>query len=220
MAATNRPRIEAFIGASGSGKGVSINRLLDAEKPARLIIWDPRDEYGKRAPRYDQMSYLIGAVRHAKGGPVRARFVPGGTADLKETFGMLCRVAFVAGNLTFLAEELSDVTQPSWAPPAWKQVITQGRHQGLHVIGAAQRPALVDKNFLGNATYIRCFALRYDDDCTAMAKALRVPVAQVAELQTVEEPTRTTINYLERDFRGGAVAQPGQVVLRRPKGAT
>lgn len=215
MSVTNKPRIEAYIGASGSGKGVSINRRLAELKPPRLLIWDTRDEYGKHAPGYDSLPHLVGAFKHAKGGKVRARFVPGPEMKLAEAFGFVCRLAFEAGNLVFLAEELSDVTTPSHAPPAWKQVNTQGRHRGLHVIGAAQRPALIDKTFLGNATFARCFTLRYANDRKAMAEALDVPLEQINALQTIESERGTVINYLERHFRNAEPAQTGQIKLTR-----
>lgn len=216
MSVLNKPKIEAYIGASGSGKGVSINRRLSELKAPRLLIWDPRDEYGKHAPGYDSLPYLVGALKHSKGGPVRARYIPGDSMKLEDAFAVVCGLAFTAGNLVFLAEELSDVTTASHAPAAWRRVITQGRHKAMHVIGAAQRPALIDKTFLGNATYIRCFTLRYRDDRTTMAKALDVPESEVQKLQTVEDEARgrTTINYLERDFRAGLLAD-GQIVLKR-----
>lgn len=214
MSTTNKPRIEAYIGASGSGKGVSINARLRQLKPARLLIWDPRDEYGKLAPAYSRHSDLVGAFRGGKAAPVKARFVPAAGVPFSESFGFVCTLAFAAGELVFLAEELSDVTTASHAPAAWRQCVTQGRHKALHILGAAQRPALIDKTFLGNATYIRCFTLRYREDRRAMAHALDVPEQEIAALQTVEEPNRTVIRYLERDFRA-QVLQPGTITLKR-----
>lgn len=215
MAVTNKPKIEAYIGASGSGKGVSINARLNELNPARLLIWDPRNEYDHAAYRCDRLTDVVSQVKTAgKGGSFAVRYVPGDWVDLEKAFATMCALSFHAGNLVFLAEELSDVTRASYAPAAWKKVITQGRHQGLHVIGAAQRPALVDKNFLGNCTYIRCFSLRYAEDRKAMAAALDVPQQRVDELQTTEAGTVTTINYLERDFRAGLL-QNGQIKLKR-----
>lgn len=212
MGVLNKPQIEAYIGASGSGKGVSINRRLRELKPARLLIWDPRNEYDGHARKYDKLADLVRALRGGRG--FKARFVPGAGANLGEAFGLLCQVAFAAGDLVFLAEELSDTTTASHAPPAWRQVITQGRHQGLHIIGAAQRPALIDKTFLGNATYIRCFTLRYRNDRVAMAQALDVDESQVSALQTVEDAKKTEIRFYERDFRAG-VSRAGVLRLSR-----
>ncbi len=214
MAVTNRPKIEAYIGASGSGKGVSINRRLDEVKPSRLLIWDPRNEYPKHAKAYNNLGDVVANVKAANGGPFAVRYVPSEWVDMDKAFATMCALAFAAGNLLFLAEELSDVTKPSYAPAAWKKVITQGRHQGLHVIGAAQRPALVDKNFFGNCTYIRCFSLRYAEDRRAMAASMDVEQKRIDALMTTEAANVTTINYIERDFRE-ALLQEGQIKLKR-----
>lgn len=203
MAVTNKPRIEAYIGATGSGKGVSINRRLSELQPKRLIIWDPRNEYAQWAPPVTRTDDLVRTVAKAGKGPLRVRYVNDGRTDLAEAFGIVCAVAFRTGDVLLLAEELSDVTKPSWAPPQWKRCITQGRHQAMHIIGAAQRPALIDKTFLGGCTLIRCFALGYDDDRRAMAKELRVPEQALDQLETVEDERTgsTTIRCLERNRR-------------------
>lgn len=214
MAVTNEPRIEAYIGASGSGKGVSINKRLAELKPTRLLIWDPRAEYGKHAPAAPTLPHLVGAFKQAKGGPVRQRFVARPDMPLDKQFAIVCRIAFEAGNLVFVAEELSDVTSASKAPPAWRQVITQGRHQGLHVIAAAQRPALIDKTLLGNCTFVRCFGLRYDEDRRAMARAMDVEQARVDALRTLKDSRGVVIGYLERDFRNADEAAAGSIKLR------
>lgn len=214
MSVTNQPRGEAYIGASGSGKGVSINRRLRELQPQRLLVWDPRDEYGAHAHRFNNLQALVAAWRKAGSGPIRARYVCGSALPMAAAFGIVCTLAFEAGNLVFVAEELSDVTSASQAPPAWRRVMTQGRHRALHVIGAAQRPALIDKTFLGNCTAIRCFTLRYREDRRAMAAALDVDEGQVAELATVESATATRIGFIDRDFRTG-VLRTDNIVLKR-----
>jgi len=209
----NEPSIEAYIGATGSGKGVSLKRRLKALKGGRLLIWDPRNEYGEFAPAVDSLRALVQAF-HQRAGPVKARYVANDHQPLAEQFDFVCRLAFAAGNLVFLAEELTDVTKPSWAPPSWRKIITQGRHQGLVVLGAAQRPALIDKTFLGACTFIRCFTLRYDDDRRAMAKALDVTQDRVNALRTIKDERGTVIGYLERDFRHDDEAKAGQIKLK------
>ena len=212
MSVTNKPKIEAYVGASGSGKGVSITRRLAELKPPRLLIWDPRDEYSKAAQRYSTLSGLVAAFKQAGAGKIKARLVPGSSVDLAAAFSLVCNLAFTAGDLVLLAEELSDVTTATHAPAAWRRCVTQGRHRSLHIIGAAQRPALIDKTFLGNCTYLRCFTLRYEDDRRTMAKALDVPQAQIDALQTDDTARGVTIRYMERDFRAGIV-QPGAIRL-------
>lgn len=202
MSVKNKPNIEAYVGASGSGKGVSINRRLAELQPARMILWDPRAEYAKHARAVSSLADLVGDVKRAgAAGPIRVRFVPGGATKLEDAFAIVCRLAFAAGNLVFVAEELSDVTRPSWSPPAWRRVCTQGRHAGLHVLGATQRPALIDKTFLANCTRVRCFQLGYDSDIKAMAAELRAPVDAVAGLVTEDQADGALIRYLEVERR-------------------
>ena len=199
----NRPDVRAYIGATGSGKGVSIRAHLKATKPVRLLIWDPLAEYGKFARPCASLAAVIQGIAKAGDGPFALAYTLQDGTDQKAAFALLCSTASRAGNLTFLVEELADVTQPSYAPPAWRRITTMGRHAGLSVIAATQRPALVDKTFLGNATYVRVFTLREESDRRRMASAMAVPLDVINALQTVEKPNGTTITYYERDFRTG-----------------
>lgn len=210
----NKPCIEAYIGATGSGKGVSIKRRLKTLGAKHLLIWDPRDEYGAEAPSYSDRRSLTLAF-HGKKGRIKARYVANDREKLADQFDFVCRLAFDVGNMTFLAEELSDVTQPSWAPPAWRKLLTQGRHKAMVILGAAQRPAMIDKAFLGGCTYIRCFTLRYPQDRKAMADAMDVDRARIDALATTEDDVRgTVIGYLERDFRTADEAKAGNIKFR------
>ena len=121
MSVLNKPKIEAYIGASGSGKGVSINQRLSDLKPPRLLIWDPRDEYEGHAKAYTALADLLKSVRGKSRAAFKARYVPGSGANLADAFGLLCDVAFAAGDMVFLAEELSDTTTASHAPAAWRR---------------------------------------------------------------------------------------------------
>ena len=47
-----------------------------------------------------------------------------------------------------------------------------GRHKGLKVIGASQRPASIDKDFLGNCMAIHIGRLAYAEDVRAVAKGI------------------------------------------------
>lgn len=209
---SNRPDIRAYIGATGSGKGVSIREHLEASKPARLLVWDPLHEYGSFAR---PVSDLASVAQAAKAKTFAVAYSPGADpSGFRERFALFCRIAFAAGNLTMLVEELADVTSPSFAPMEWRRCTTQGRHKGLRIVAASQRPAQVDKQFLGGCTYIRCFTLRYPADRAAMAGAMSVPLAQIADLATVEQGRATVINYVERDFRSGKTTA-GSIEKRR-----
>jgi hypothetical protein len=221
MSVQSKPQIEAYIGMTGSGKGVSIDRRLAELKRPRLLVWDPRDEYDSYARKVTSLVSLTDALRKAGRGGFKLRFVPGGAMDLKQSFAVVCRLSFACGDMVYLAEELSDVTLPSWAPPAWKQIITQGRHRSLVVMGCAQRPALVDKNFLGNATVIRVFMLGDDNDIKTMAKTVRAPESVVADLTTTEhdDDKGADIQFLEYTRRTRTLLA-GEMTVRQGRGIT
>lgn len=193
--------IEAYIGASGSGKGVSIGRRLAELQPKRLLIWDPRDEYERNARAVRSLAELADAMARAGPGPIRVRYVPPGSVKLSDAFGFVCAVAFAGRDLVFVAEELSDVTTPSYAPPQWRRITTQGRHRGLHVLGAAQRPTLIDKTFLGNCSMVTCFQLGYDSDVEHMAKELRCRPEDVGGLVTRDTDGGADIRGLQYERR-------------------
>jgi hypothetical protein len=230
MAASNRPRIEAYIGASGSGKGVSIKRRLFELAPPRLVVWDARDEYAAHALAVRTLPELVQCVGQAgQAGAVRVRYVPGAGVKLADAFAVVCRLVFGAGNLVFLAEELSDVTTASHAPPAWRQCLTQGRHKALHIMGATQRPALIDKTFLSNCTRIRCGVLGYRADRAAMAAELDTTPEHFGELTSTQTKAGALLVMFERDrergtldlvtvtvARGGKTTEERQKLARRP----
>jgi hypothetical protein len=170
----NDAHIIAVIGASGTGKSSHIKGEL-LKKPKRLLIWSPlekTDNYGQFCGGVvvHKITDLIAQVKAKQKAIV---FVPSGKdSEVKKQFDLFCRIVWNLEGATVLVEELSRVTMPSWAPPAWKNLSTAGRHQGLTIIGVSQRPSQIDKDFLGNCTEIRCYRVNYDNDAKVMADAL------------------------------------------------
>lgn len=199
---SNKPSLRAYIGATGSGKGVSVREHLKAEKAERLVIWDPLREYGQ----FGRMVTTIPDLCKALAAPKFAVcFWPGAEVEaFGPKFDLFCRAVFSAGNCTVHIEELADVTTASHAPPSWRRITKQGRHRGLRVIAATQRPADCDKAFLSGVTYIRVFYLRWPKDKKVMAECMDEPLSEVSSLTTVEKSDGSTaITYLEKDFRAG-----------------
>lgn len=226
MAASNEARIWGVLAASGSGKGLWIKQELRRLKPARLVIWDYKLEYGEFAPTLVQsVEQLRQLMIKAKGGPLRVRYKCKAGTSVKQTmaeFEAVCRLVQAWRNCTFLAEELSNVTTPSWAPAAWREMTTGGRHEGVHIIGVAQNPALIDKTFLSNCTMIHVGPLREHRHRQAVARSMDVPIQKITALQK--------FHWIERDFdakttREGVVKPPGAVPTARggkptPRGAS
>ncbi|MDZ4102041.1 MAG: hypothetical protein U1E12_10240 [Hydrogenophaga sp.] len=216
---SNRPELRAYIGATGSGKGVSIREYLQETKPARFVAWDPLQEfggYGRTVRTIPELCKVLKAKRFA------VAFDPGEDQSTHAAkFDLVCRAVFEAGDLAFHVEELNGVTRASWAPQPWRRVTKQGRHKGLRLSAGTQRPADCDKDFFSGLTYCRVFTLRFRQDKAVMADLFDVPYAEIAALSTVETQTAThtvtTINCLERDWRTG---QSGKktIVLKKKRG--
>jgi hypothetical protein len=198
MSVKNKASIEAVMGASGSGKSTYIKQALKKRKPARLIIIDPQDEYGDHATLVASMRDLWAAVMDDS--KPRARFalrirLKGDKEAKQKAFSAICRLVLAVRNVTLVVEELHLVTTPSYAPPGWSEANLTGRHKGLKIIGASQRPASVDKDFFGNATLVRCGRLNYASDISTMANVLAVDKTDLTGLAELE--------YIERDMRSG-----------------
>lgn len=205
-----RADIRAFVGATGSGKGVGIREHLKREKPKRLIVFDPMHEYGDIATPVSTVGEVIAAMKKPN---FRVVWQPDDDTDydskaFKKQFELFCKAAFLVGDLTMLVEELELVTKATWAPAAWRNCTKRGRHQGLQILAATQRPADADKAFWSSCTYIRCHALRETEDGQRMAKVLKVPYEVVDGLKTTAiSDQKTQITYYEKDFNAGTSGQ-------------
>ena len=211
MAADADARIVGVIGASGQGKGVWLKGVVIDEAPTRVVVWDFRDEYGdtlaklagkrKAVPATSSLEAVRKAMHKAGAGPLVVRYVPrgAGAKALQREFEVLCELVYAWGGCTFVAEELANVTTPSWAPAAWRKMTTSGRHRLVRIYGVTQSPALVDKSFLGNCTLVHCCALREHAHRVAVARAMDIPDSKIATLVKFE--------FIEKDFETGQVTR-------------
>lgn len=211
---SNNAQIIAVIGASGNGKGLYVKERLRKWRGA-ILVWSPLEKTDGYAGVIggEAVTSIAELVKAIKAGKKRLVMVPldRKKKDLDETFDRFCRVAWELQGWCIVVEELSRVTSPSWAPPAWKDLSTAGRHQGLEVIGTSQRPAQVDKDFLGNCSEIRCYGLIYPNDAEAMAGAMRIGESPRAGANVLLDLPQ--FHYWHRDVRAkknvqGVVSPP------------
>lgn len=180
----NSAAIVAVVGASGNGKGIFIKAELRAlPRRAAVLVWSPLEATDGYAAVIggvcvDSVHALVEAV---KAGQRRIVFVPS-SGENRAQFDRFCRVAWELEGWVIVVEELSRVTTPSWAPPAWKNLSTAGRHRGIRIYGAMQRPAQCDKDFLGNASEIRCYAVNWKSDVKTMADVMHEPPETIRNL--------------------------------------
>lgn len=202
----NGAKVIAIMGATGSGKSFYLRKLLARPKRRRVLIWSPKEVIDRYADLYPgtltltTAGQVLDALKAAGKGPVHIVVKPPSDRKKAEAvFGQVCRLCMVARDMTVIAEEISTVTRPSWAPDGWSELVMQGRGYGAEVFGLSQRPASVDKDFFSNVSLIHCGRMAFDDDAKAMAKALRVPVADVMNL--------TGFQWIERDTLTGKVTR-------------
>jgi len=171
--------IRAVMGAPGTGK--SHYTKAEIARSKRVLIWDLEDEYeGFASVKLADLPQLMHKIGK---GAFKFRFVPStDEARRKIEFDLFCRIAMAVGNLLIVAEELRFVTLPSKAPAGWAGVTLRGRKRGVKVIGTSQRPASIDKDFLGSATIIRCGALNYPEDRKAVAVVMGISPEDIANL--------------------------------------
>lgn len=211
MAASNEAQIWGVIAASGSGKGVWIKNQLRRLRPARLVVWDYKNEYQEFAPLLvSSTEQLRQHMLKARGGPLRIRYKCKPGTNVKQTrveFEAVCRLVQAWQSCMFIAEELSNVTQPGWAPAAWREMSTGGRHEAVHIIGTAQNPALIDKTFLSNCTLIHVGPLREYRHRQMVARSMDAPLDKLTALQKFQWVER---DFVTRELREGMEEDPGK----------
>lgn len=181
--AHNKARIIAVIGSTGMGKGWHIKTDL-LPKLKQVFIWSPlefSDNYaGVVGVR--PVSRIGDLIEEGRAGR-SVVFVPSDDPKVMAAeFQLFCRAVWHFDGAAVEVEELAGVTSPSHAVPPWKKLSTQCRHKGMTLIGASQRPAQIDKDFLGGTTEIRCFRLMYENDAKVMAAVLRVDWRHIMDL--------------------------------------
>lgn len=179
----NPADISAYIGESECGKSTAIKLRLLIEKPKRLMIWDKKDECRQFGKRFEGLKEFGKLVRYVEGRERFAvTFVPNcGSKMAREAFDVFCHLAYRKQDTWLVNHELSGVTEPNWAPEGWEMCTSDGRHNGMVIIGASQRPATIDKNFLSNCSRIHAFRLTEMNAIEPLARMLALDRAQLAE---------------------------------------
>jgi hypothetical protein len=203
---SNQAIIVARMGASGSGKSLDVKNKLRESHPTRLLIWDTMNEYADFAQRADTLSKMVEGMKSSA--TFRLRYVPERVdpKKLAERFDVFCAVAYAAGDLVMVVEELQTVTSPSFAGASWSDCTLRGRHKGLTIIGVSQRPASVDKNFFSNCTLVITGRLNYVEDIRCMANVLGVPEEAIGEMPQLAFIQR---NMTTGETHAGDVPLPG-----------
>lgn len=172
------------IGATGSGKSTRIKADMDRRGLQRLLVIDTMREYTD-LPSFTRIDKLVEAV---KAPAFRVRFLPSDDPKVaRQQFDILCLLAMQVGRCALLAEELSNFVRANGGGAGWTAVMTRGRHAELTLYGTSQRPALIDKTALSQATRLYCGNLEFPEDVRVMATMLSTAAEPVApeEIQSL-----------------------------------
>lgn len=204
MSNTNEASIHAFLGSSGSGKTTRAKKLLMRKKRSRTMIWSPKEEIDNYASYYagtvicTTTQQVLDTVKKAGSGAFHLVFKPKRVRSTDEAmFHAFCKIAMAARNCVVMVDEIHTVTKPSWAPDGWSELVMMGRGYGVMIIGMSQRPASMDKDFLGNTSTINCGRLSYPEDRKAVARAIGVKLDDMQALNGYM--------WLERDNLTGKI---------------
>jgi len=202
MSNDNAAKVTVILGATGCGKTHYLRGQLAKPRRKRTIIWSPKEPIDNYAAMYPGSKVVRTAgdvlklVRAAGKGEFHLVFMPRLQRDTDAAqFGAVCKIAMAARDVTMVVDEIHTVTQPSWAPDGWSQLVMMGRGYGAEIFALSQRPASMDKDLFGNASRVRTGRLNYGDDAKAVARSLNVPWGEVMAL--------TGFQFIERDMLTG-----------------
>ncbi|WP_423197150.1 Helicase HerA central domain-containing protein [Cupriavidus sp. H19C3] len=199
----NVARIVGVIGASGSGKSRWLKDGLRIMKPPRLLIWDPQDEYTEFGDTVTDSRELVERLAALTSTDTFSIvYQPGDDmSTYRWKFDLFCEIAYHIERLCVVVEEVADVTSASYAPPYWSRLSRKGRHRAMTLFAVTQRPAVIDKTFLGNCTLLHCCRLNDKNDIAVMSAVLGVPVDDVRNLRADDQAN--VFQYIERNMKTG-----------------
>lgn len=189
---TDDGKIVILSGASRSGKtAYTVKRI---GKEARVIAWDPEDQWAN-LPGFKKITSkaeLLKAVQR----PGNARLAYVASGDLKTAFDLWAGCVFFWGRYHgachAVAEELADVSSPSKAPGNWGILIRRGLKRGISIYPISQRWAEADKTAFGNASEFVCFRASSEMDVDYIARRTRLNAAELSSLKPLEYMTYNT----------------------------
>lgn len=197
MGVQNKASCEAVIGKAGSGKSTFTKRMVKSKKPKRIAIWSLNELLPDGQPLEDWAGVVNGKIvrniqdlaKELNKATFKVVFFPSGDVQKrKREFEYFCQMVFKAKNLMVVVEELHYVTSPipSQVPESWTQLSCLGRKFGIHLVGTSQRPAHMDKDFLGNCSRVICLAIRHPADRKAVSENAVIPVKDIEKLVPLE----------------------------------
>lgn len=165
-------------GTTGTGKTHLARRLFLAA-PGRRIVIDPKNDrdatgnLGNHATASDPLRLPDMPT---------IRWVPRDPFDL-EAYDALYRHLMEHPPWYIWTDELGTVAPANKTPPAFAQLIYQGRSRGIGHIGSHQRPVEISRAILSQSQHIVAFSLHDPDDRARIAKTMGLAPGEFTQYQ-------------------------------------
>ena len=148
----DRADIKLIVGKTGSGKTVKTVKLI-ADCP-RVIMFDTQNKDYIDGVMFYDMNELKRFWLKVYQGRFRLIYRP---LDPLAEFEEICRLAFLCGDLTIVAEELPSLCGAQSIGPELRKLIFRGRMNDIHFIGLMQRPIGIHRDITSQASEIYIF---------------------------------------------------------------
>ncbi len=159
-------RILACVGRKGVGKSTWLSAHL-AYTP-RLVVFDPLDEYDSVSNRIESLRRLEQFLNWSRDrGAFACRYVPAGEPE--EEIERVARLVYDRGGLCLVCEEIALYSQPGYVPPLLGKLVRTGRHRGIDLCWATQRPAECSKTVTALTDLWVLFSLTEPRDIEAIS---------------------------------------------------
>lgn len=176
----DQPDNRLALGQGGLGKSSLVWEWIGKYR-GRVLIFDPNAE-----PQYAEGAVIV----RTKGDMVRAvtgktpknlrvcfRGVSPRRGRYEGDFEVFNRVARALENCLVVWEEVDSWFKSREVSPVAFELVNQGRHRDITVIGVSRRPAMVARDMTANATQIACFGTEEPRDLNYLAEYIGKDVA-------------------------------------------
>jgi hypothetical protein len=159
-------RIVACVGRKGVGKSTWLGAHLGY--CPRFVVFDPLAEYDSVSNRTDSLRRLEQFLNWSRDRDAfAARYIPSGEPE--EEIEGVSALVYERGDLCLVCEEIALYTQPGYAPPLLGKLVRTGRHRGIDICWATQRPAECSKTITALTDLWGLFSLTEPRDIEAIS---------------------------------------------------
>lgn len=186
----NKADIKLIVGKTGSGKTCKAVKLIAEHR--RIIMFDTQGKDYTDGVMFYNMHELKKFWLKVYRGSFRLIYRP---LDPMAEFEEICRLAFLCGNMTIVAEELPSLCDSRGINLELRRCIFRGRMNDLIFIGLMQRPIGIHRDITSQASEIYIFTIDEPGDVKYFQNRIG---------SNIEEKIRRLETYQYLHWRAGA----------------